>query len=456
MLIDDFNFEDFVRLVDNIYDEVCIWDADMRVVYFNKACYRHYGKRPEEFVGKTLDELMGKEKLWYPSSVPDTINSKRPYIQKQRTFLGYEITTISVPIFDSHDNVKYIVQTCREDEKNLFNELTPLLNVEKRDEEHGCEMIFSSAQMTELAEEARIVAMTKAPVLILGETGTGKTLIARYIHEHSDRADKPFVNINMASLNPNLIESEFFGYKKGAFTGASDGGKKGILEMANGGTLFLDEIGDFPCELQAKFLSVLQDEEFVPVGGTTPIKLDIRIISATNNDITKMIEAGKFRKDMYHRLNTIELTVPPLRERPEDILTLSSFFLKKFNAKYKRHAELSDEVIDIFENYSWTGNIRELSNVIERGIIRAANGIIRMNDLPESFFSVDNRLNRSHNADDREINLTEGFDSLMENHERRIVTEAYKKYPSSRKLAQALGITQTRATKLIKKHLKNE
>ena len=455
MLHKDFNLESFIKMADAIYDEICIWDSNMRVIYINDACYRHYGLTPDYFIGKTIEELMEREKLWHPTDVYATLDNKRPSIQRQRTFLGYDITTISVPIFDSYDNVQYIVQSCREDEKNLFAELAPLHMKEDQEEDHRRHaLVYKSQAMQDVVDQANVVAHTKASVLILGETGTGKTLLARHIHEFSDRADKPFVNVNMASLNPNLIESEFFGYEKGAFTGARAGGKKGLLEAANGGTLFLDEIGDFPTDLQAKFLSVLQDEEFVPVGGSEPIKLDIRIISATNCDIENMIEAGKFRMDMYHRLNTIEITMPPLRKRPDDIPIMTSYYLKTFNEKYERHVEICKEVLQLFRSYKWPGNVRELSNVIERGVITSKNGLIRTKDLPECFFSVDN-LKRPDAAPaaDAAPDLALGFDRLMEDYEAKIIKAAYEENPSSRRLADALGISQTKASKLIRKYL---
>ena len=455
MLYENFDFDEFTKLADAIYDEICIWDADMRVVYINDACYRHYGLAPDYFIGKTVEELMEREKLWYPTDVYATLDNKKPSIQRQRTFLGFDITTISVPIFDSFNNVKYIVQSCREDEKNLFAELAPLHMKNQPEEGHSRNvLVYKSPAMQEVVDQADTVAKTKASVLILGETGTGKTLLARHIHEFSDRADKPFINVNMASLNPNLIESEFFGYEKGAFTGARAGGKKGLLEAANGGTLFLDEIGDFPTDLQAKFLSVLQDEEFVPVGGSEPIKLDIRIISATNCDIGNMVEAGKFRMDMYHRLNTIEITMPPLRKRPEDIPIMTSFYLKAFNEKYERHVEVCKEVLQLFRSYKWPGNIRELSNVIERGVITSKDGLIRTKDLPECFFSVDN-LKRPADTPSEEAapDLELGFDRLMEDYEGKIIRAAYEENPSSRRLAEALGISQTKASKLIRKFI---
>ena len=449
-LKDGFSLEEFVSLVDNIYDEICIWDADSRMVYINNACARHYGLKPEDFIGKKLTEMVGVDKLWYPSCVPDTANEKRPVIQQQKTILGQDIFTISVPIYDEAGDTKYILQSVRESYDYLYRELSPLRGVQPP-ESGGSQMVYRSEAMAEVTRYAQKLAATKAPILILGETGTGKSYLAKYIHQHSDRRDKPLVTINMASLSPSVVEAEFFGYTDGAFTGAKKGGKKGLLEAANGGTLFLDEIGDFPYELQAKFLHVLQEEEFTPVGGVKPIHLDFRLICATNCNLQKMIEAGKFRKDLYHRINMLEITVPPLRKRREDIRPLAEHFLESANRKYDRKVRISDEVWEAFSHYLWSGNIRELSNVIELGVLMAeADDQITMRVLPESFFSMDH-VKRAPECQMPGKSLEE----IMDHYEKGVIETAYRQHPSSRKLAEALRISQATASRLIRKYIKN-
>ncbi len=463
VLDNEFDFESFVKLIDNIYDEICIWDADWNCVYANQACYQHYGMRPNELLGKNVKEFIDR-KLWYPTCVPDTYSEKKPVMQRQRTCLGIDIVTISVPIFDSFNNVKYIIQSVREADDYLLKKVAniPADKIITDDlSDSKCKIIYRSDAMGSLIEYSKKAAASKAPILILGETGTGKTMLARYIHKCSDRADKPFVNVNIASLSPSVIESELFGYEAGAFTGAASKGKKGIFEAANGGTLFLDELGEFPYDLQAKFLHVLQDEQFIPVGGLEPVELDVRILCATNCDIEKMIKAGRFRADLYHRINLIELTVPPLRERPEDILILSEYLLEKLNEKYGKMVRISDEVLDLFCNYTWSGNVRELSNVIERGIITADNDIIRVKNLPESFFSVDNIETGEKTAAQivsKDIfgHTDSSFEEAREHWESQFIKEKYDKHPSSRKLARALDISQSKASRLIRKYIGNE
>ena len=444
-----FSLEEFISLVDNVYDEICIWDSESRMIYINNACARHYGLKPEDFLGKKLSEMVGVDKLWYPSCVPDTANEKRPVIQQQKTILGQDIFTISVPIFDEEGKTKYIIQSVREGYDYLYRELSPLQGVRTSGTDDP-EMIFRSEAMAEVTRYAQKLAATKAPILILGETGTGKSYLAKYIHQHSDRRDKPLVTINMASLSPSVVEAEFFGYTDGAFTGAKRGGKKGLLEAANGGTLFLDEIGDFPYELQAKFLHVLQEEEFIPVGGVKPVRLDFRLICATNCNLQKMIEAGKFRKDLYHRINMLEITVPPLRKRREDIRPLAEHFLELANRKYDRKVRISDEVWDAFSHYLWSGNIRELSNVVELGVLMAeADDRITPRILPESFFSMDH-VKRAPECQMPGKSLEE----IMDFYERGVIQTAYRQHPSSRKLAEALHISQATASRLIRKHIK--
>lgn len=442
------DFTTFISLIDNIYDEIFIWNKEQQIIYVNKACYRHYGLKSKDFIGGKLKDFTVDKQLWTPTCVPKTFDKKKGIIQLQKTILGQNIVTISVPVFDENHNVQYIVQSTREENSSLFKEL----ELVKSDIEvlEPDSLMYKSEKMEQLAKYIRKIAPTKASILILGETGTGKTYLAKYIHKHSKRKDKPFVTVNMASLNSSIIESEFFGYQAGAFTGANKSGKKGILEEANGGTLFLDEIGEFPYELQAKFLHVLQEEEFTPVGGTKSIKIDIRIICATNRNLKQLVDAKLFRMDLYHRINILEMTVPPLRDRKRDLRALAFHFLKKCNEKYSTDINFSDEVLEIFEQYLWPGNIRELLNVVERGVILAEEGLMTPKNLPDSFFSAD------HTYVEDNIQYFFGnlsYKEIMESYEEKVIQKAYKYYSSSRKLAKALKISQSSASRLIKKYI---
>ena len=245
------------------------------------------------------------------------------------------------------------------------------------------EMVGESVAMRALRKQISIVAPTDGRVLISGESGTGKELVARAIHAQSRRKNAPFVEINSAAIPEELVESELFGYAKGAFSGAASA-KKGKFEIADGGTLFLDEIGDMGAKVQAKILRVLEEQRFEPVGSNTPVRVDVRVISATNKRLEYLIESGDFRADLFYRLNVIPFQIPPLRERLEDVALLVEHFNRKFSADYgKRTKNFTSEAIEALQNHAWLGNVRELRNTIERVVIMVGKQKITANDLPE-------------------------------------------------------------------------
>lgn len=243
-------------------------------------------------------------------------------------------------------------------------------------------VIGQSKEILACIEIARKVAVTDASVLLQGETGTGKEVFAQAIHQHSPRSRKPFMAINCSALSSELLESELFGHTAGAFTGAMKD-KRGLIEEADGGTLFLDEIGDMPMELQTKLLRVLENHSFIRVGSTQTTSVDVRIVGATNKDLSVEIKEGRFREDLYYRLNTFVIALPPLRERKKDIVLLAQFFLKQFASKVNGSAKsMNKECVDLLTQYSWKGNIRELKNCMERAVILAGSGELTAADLP--------------------------------------------------------------------------
>jgi len=267
-----------------------------------------------------------------------------------------------------------------EREREEWEEEKKLLTRELQDKYSLHGIIGRSKAVKQLIELIEKVAKTDSTVLLLGESGTGKSLIARTIHYESPRKDKPFVTVNCAAIPSELLEAELFGYEKGAFTGAYSA-KKGKFELASGGTIFLDEIGDMPLPLQAKLLRVIQDREIERLGGEKTIKVDVRIIAATNRDLKKLVEEGKFREDLYYRLNVIPIHVPPLRERREDIPILIEHFLNEFNKKYSKNVRFTREALQILLEYDYPGNVRELSNIIER-IVILNDGRVTPKELP--------------------------------------------------------------------------
>ena len=249
-------------------------------------------------------------------------------------------------------------------------------------------IITRSSKMREVMEEIALIAPSDATVLILGESGTGKELIANLIHERSIRAKKPFIKLNCAALTEALLESELFGHEKGSFTGATER-KPGRFELANGGSFFLDEVGEMRSTTQVKLLRVLQEQQFERVGGTESITVDIRIITATNKKLDKEVKAGRFREDLYYRLNVVPIQLPPLRERKEDILPLAEYFLKFYGEKNHRETvKILPEALDLMMRYDWPGNIRELENTIERGVIIARSEYLTPDELPPNLRNI--------------------------------------------------------------------
>jgi DNA-binding NtrC family response regulator len=247
-------------------------------------------------------------------------------------------------------------------------------------------LIGSSAKMQEIYQLIEKVSKSSSPVIILGESGTGKELVAREIHDRSARKERPFVPVNCAALAEGVLESELFGHEKGAFTGAVSQ-KKGRFELADNGTLFLDEIGELPLNIQVKLLRALQEQEFERVGGTKSIKVDVRIIAATNKDLKKAIENGKFREDLFYRINVVPITLPPLRDRREDISELMAYFLQRYNKELHKDIKFSANTMGILTAYNWHGNVRELENVIERIVVLADKAVVEPDDLPKEFIA---------------------------------------------------------------------
>ena len=242
--------------------------------------------------------------------------------------------------------------------------------------------VFTSQKFRQVFDLTMQVAASEANILVLGESGTGKELIAGAIHEHSPRSDRRFLSINCAALSDTLLESQLFGHVRGAFTGAITN-QKGLLEEADGGTLFLDEVGDMSLAIQAKLLRVIQERDFIPVGATKPKTVDIRFVAATNKDLTREVREGRFREDLFYRLNVITIDLPPLRERREDIEPLARHFLTKYAARMKKDVTgLSDSALRLLNDYGWPGNIRELENVMERAVILARSSLVTEANLP--------------------------------------------------------------------------
>jgi DNA-binding NtrC family response regulator len=302
-------------------------------------------------------------------------------------------------------------------------------------------VIGKSEKMKEAAETAKKAATSKATVLLLGESGTGKEIFARAIHNWSERRSQPFVAINCVGLSKELLESELFGHEKGSFTGA-DQLKKGKMELANGGTVFLDEIGDVSQELQTKLLRFLQEREFDRVGGVRPIHVDVRIVAATNRDLDVAVKEGRFREDLFHRLNVVPIMLPPLRERREDIPALAHHFLRRFAEEVKKNlSEISEEALGKLSAYDWPGNVRELANVIERAVVLGQGPEIAPHDLPTRIIAVQSEPQSDGIS----------YRDAMDAYRRRLVTRALAQTEGNRAAAaRALGLHEKYFLRLLK------
>ncbi len=432
------------------FDEIFVTDEQGIVVRVNSTCERHYQLAAEELVGKHVKELQ-KDEIFYPSATLEVIEKKRPIELVQTTKSGEYLHVRTRPVFDDEGNLRRVISYSRDltelyQLRQKVEEMDNQLKTYKKELRETYEhegLIFKSLAMQKIVDTIKKVSVVDSTVLVLGETGVGKSRLVRHLHEVSHRKNESFYEINCAALPTNLIESELFGYSGGSFTGANREGKKGLLESAHKGTLFLDEIGEMPIEIQAKLLQVLQEKTFRPIGGRELKKVDVRIVAATNRDLSMMVKQGTFRKDLYYRLNVIPIAIPPLRERTEDILPLIYHYLQQFNKKYGRDVKLAPSTLQMFVGYPWEGNNREIENVIER-IVITVDDVVTVEDLPLSM---------------QEAAVEQSGQSLykmLEEVERNIILKAYKTYGSSYKVAEFLQISQSAATRKIKKFIEEE
>jgi DNA-binding NtrC family response regulator len=329
--------------------------------------------------------------------------------------------------------------------KNLKSE-NQLLKTQLQEKHKISSIVSQSQKMEEVINVAARVAESKATVLITGENGTGKEVLAKAIHYMSSRKGKPFIAVNVPALTETLLESELFGHEKGAFTGA-DKMKKGRFEIADGGTLFLDEVGDIPQSIQVKLLRVLQEHQFERVGGTEKIEVDVRIIAATNKDLEQKIKDGSFREDLYYRLNVVSIKIPPLRERKEDILPLIENFIDKYSKENnKDNLEVSKEAVDVLMKYTYPGNVRELENIIERAVVLTRGKVITLGDLPWNIkgFKEEKTLGSLD-----EGTLTEQVEAL----EKQLIFDALQQSEGNQtKAGKLLGLTERNLRYKLKKY----
>ncbi|MGI6284330.1 sigma 54-interacting transcriptional regulator [Neomoorella humiferrea] len=431
-------------VIEACYDGMVIVDGQGLVLGVNEAYGRIMG--PEEGALVVGEKLRGEAdraegqlyqlwKLVHSGGKAVTVMYQTP--------AGREAILTGSPVFNEEGGVSQVVITVRD--------MTELRHLKEEAQRAAAEiralraqnlaasgLVCESPNMQKVLEQALRVAAVDSTVLITGESGVGKEVLARFIHQHSHRSKGPFIEINCGAIPENLLESELFGYEKGAFTGANREGKLGLLEVANNGTIFLDEIGDLPLGLQVKLLRFLQEQVIYRLGGRQAVKLNVRVIAATNKDLAAMVKEKTFREDLYYRLNVVPIRIPPLRERREDILPLAKYFLERFNQKYGTTKQLSFKACRVLEAYSWPGNVRELQNVMERVVIMGEGDAILPEHLP-----IDCREGNDCIEKGLQIKEILPLQQAREMLERELINLAVQEHGTLRRAARALGISHS-------------
>lgn len=357
------------------YDALYISDHQGKTLRVSAACKQLWGVSEEQLIGKNVLELE-REGVYQPSITRLVLENNKKISTVQQTKNNKRLLVVGTPIKNKQGEIMRVINASRDitNIKNLQQEIHHLTSIihnyqhelSQQDSQSISPLIYQSKQLEAVVALAKRVAAVDSTVLILGETGVGKEVFANYIHDMSERKTKPFLKINCSAIPENLLESELFGYEKGAFTGANREGKIGLFELAHNGTLLLDEIGDMPPALQIKLLRVIQEKTLQRIGSAKTIPINVRFIAATHRNLAEEVTKGNFREDLYYRLNVIPIHVPPLRDRKEDILPLASHFLTNLNNKYYSAKTFNTSFADKLTTYDWPGNIRELQNVIER------------------------------------------------------------------------------------------
>jgi transcriptional regulator of aroF, aroG, tyrA and aromatic amino acid transport len=420
-------------IINSVDDGILYINKNLEIEIFNDYCEDifHYKKR--DVLGKDIRSIIHDPPMIKALVSGEEYNNVEVNIKTDRGESHY--LTSGRTVKDDNDNTIGVVASIRDMKKAI-----EIANVVSATNEGAFkEIIGNSPAITRVKDMVKAVAKSNSTVILRGESGTGKELFARAIQNLSDRKNKKFVAINCAALPDNLIESELFGYEKGSFTGAVTN-KEGLFKEADEGTLFLDEVGELSLILQAKLLRVLQEGTIRKVGSTKEEKVDVRIIAATNRNLEQMVQEGKFRQDLYYRLNVIPIFIPPLRERTEDIPNLVSFFIDKLNRKLnKKILGVELEFINSLIEYSWPGNIRELQNVIERAMNLCSKDLLGKEHLIIGLNETPKLLNNISKVEEEEFKLKD----LVEACEKEAIIKALKKHKSCRKAAKALGVSHT-------------
>lgn len=451
------------ELLENPFMGINITDGNGRVLYLNGAHFRITNQSPEKYIGNTMKSLV-QDKTVSQSATVEALNTKKPVLLNQVVSNGNSFQVKAIPFFGENGSIKYVLNYLIDvselvEVKELVNKIqADKLKIEdqyellKKTLVSNGNLIYQSKSMQSVVDLAKKIAQSDVTVLITGPSGSGKEHIANLVHQESKRTNMPFIKINCAAIPEQLLESELFGYEPGAFTGGNPKGKAGLFECADGGSLLLDEIGEMPLSLQAKLLRVLQDQEVRRLGQTKPIKVNVRIIASTNASLKEMIAERKFREDLYYRLNIIEINIPGLSDRKEDIPLLIEHFINVFNTKYDYHKTIQFEAVKYLSSRDYPGNVRELRNIIERLIIQSATDKITVKDAYEAF-----GLFKTPPADigsELDIDSLRGssLKEIMAQYEKKVLTEYLKIYGSRAVVAEKLKTDQSTLSRKLSRY----
>ena len=450
---------DYLSILESLHSDFVITDSKGIVTHVLPSFESFYGVPIKKIKGESVYTLE-QQGILNPSIVAKSLESGEPVTMLQYTKSKKYLMCSAIPIKNVKGEIIRVVSFSRDvtqyellkqEYDNLRKDMdyyTAEIDRIKKIKVQIPETVGKSKEIQQIICSVERISKFDSVVLLTGESGVGKTMYAKMIHEQSNRSEKPFVEINCGAIPSSLFESEFFGYVKGAFTGANPEGKKGWIENAEGGTLFLDEIADLPSYMQVKLLKTLDTNNIIPVGGTKPVHVDFRLITATNKNLEEMVKTNEFREDLFYRLNVITLNIPALRDHREDIFTLIMHFLKKNKEKYGIAKEFSSRAIEIMMKYNWPGNIRELENVVERLYLTVDEYVINEDDLPSYMKS---QLNTDY-LNPGDASLPE----ILKNVEKEIIMKCYNKHKNTTKVAKELGISQPSVSIKIKKYQEDE
>jgi PAS domain S-box-containing protein len=441
-------------------DGIVVYDGDGRVRTMNEVAALYDGVKAEDVIGMHYTEMI-KTGILDRSVFPEVMKAKKKVsalVKVRRTNKTLLVT--GAPAFDEAGNISLIVVSFHDMTQlnNILEQLEQSRMVADKYEEELAELSLSELDKHKIVMESeatrqvfqmaiKLSKMEVSNILILGESGTGKGLLAKFIHKSSKRVKKPFIQINCAAVPENLLEAELFGYEKGAFTGANDRGKAGLFELAHEGTLFLDEIGDMPLLIQAKLLKYLDDHEVMRLGSVKPKTIDCIIIAATNHNLGDLVKKKKFREDLFYRLNTFPIELPPLRQRPEDVFELTRYFLKKYTTQYGVKRKITSDGIEKMQSYPFRGNVRELKNIIKKAVVLSEQQKIDPIVI-KSLQTTEDKAEKVVPKKQRKRKLTDEILTL----EKQMIKDALKHCRNLREIAHELGISEPTAFRKMKKH----